>query len=676
VTAACGLGLYRDTLLGESFYGDAFVCEPAHSLVTRIELTAHGATFRGERAADEQAAEFLASTSSWFTPVQARTGPDGALWIVDMARPVIEHPHWIPPERLRDLPVRAGDDLGRIFRVVRPGATLRPVPDLTKLDLPALVAALDTPNGAARDRVQRELFFRGAPGVIPLLARIAESSTLAAVRLQALALLAAFDGLTVERVAEALRDPDPGVRRFTLGLAERYLRSPSPLDSSLPALAADPELGVRTQLAFTLGEWHDAAAAAPLLASVAASTPDDPWLRTAVITAATRNALEVFSHLLRNGDAPSVNASLAADLCRTALATGAPLDALLPLVAPPIGAEVSGRHLVVLAALQDGVDARKIRLDHPPFAAGSAAAAALGRIRAAHAEAARIAQDAAVPLVERQAAVRLLGRGFNVFERDLPILVSLLNGAEDPLLLQSALETIRRSASDRVPAVLLENWSRFPPSLRPTVIEILTGRAEWTDRFLSAIEQGAIPAAAIPAGNRQRLVRNAQPEVRARANSLFTRPGSTNRQAVVARYQAVSTLTGDAQRGLQVFNQACSACHVFVGTNSVGPPLGTYRDKNIDDFLIAILDPNAAIEPKFTGYSVTLKDGRELAGVIGDESGAGFTLTMPGNVNQRIARQDVSAIAALGTSLMPEGLEAAVSPQEMADLIAYLTSNR
>jgi len=40
VTAACGLGLYRDTLLGESFYGDAFVCEPAHSLVTRIDLTA------------------------------------------------------------------------------------------------------------------------------------------------------------------------------------------------------------------------------------------------------------------------------------------------------------------------------------------------------------------------------------------------------------------------------------------------------------------------------------------------------------------------------------------------------------------------------------------------------------------------------------------------------------
>ncbi|MBL9212452.1 MAG: c-type cytochrome, partial [Opitutaceae bacterium] len=270
----------------------------------------------------------------------------------------------------------------------------------------------------------------------------------------------------------------------------------------------------------------------------------------------------------------------------------------------------------------------------------------------------------------------LLGRGFNRFERDLPVLVALLQGAEDPAVVQTALETIRRSASDRVPAVLLENWNRFPPSVRPTVIEILTGRADWADRFLSAVEQGAVPASAIPAGNRQRLLRIAQPALQARAKALFTAAGSANRQAVVARYREVSRLTGDVQRGLQVFNQACSACHVFVGTNSVGPPLGTYRDKSVDDFLIAILDPNAAIEPKYTAYTVTLKDGRELAGVISDESGAGFTLTLPGNVTQRVARPEVSAVTALGVSLMPDGLEAGVSPQDMADLIAYLTSNR
>lgn len=75
-------------------------------------------------------------------------------------------------------------------------------------------------------------------------------------------------------------------------------------------------------------------------------------------------------------------------------------------------------------------------------------------------------------------------------------------------------------------------------------------------------------------------------------------------------------------------------------------------------------------------YEPTLQDGQDLAGVISDESGAGITLTMPGNISQRIARQDVRAITALGASLMPDGLAAGVSPQDMADLITHLTSNR
>jgi putative membrane-bound dehydrogenase-like protein len=676
VTAACGPGLYRDVLLGEQFYGNAFVCEPAHSIVTRIELTPRGATFSGERAENEKAAEFLASTSSWFTPVQARTGPDGALWIVDMARPVIEHPRWIPPERLQGLPVRAGDDMGRIFRVQRKGATLRPIADLTKLDLSALIAALDTPNGDVRDRVQRELLFRGSNGAIPPLERIATISTLAVVRLHALALIDTCGGLSVERVTAALLDSDPRVRRFALVLGERFLKSPSVLDPLLVALSTDPDLGVRTQLAFSLGEWHDAISGARLLGEVAVSAPDDPWVRTAVITSATKDPLGILTRISSYHDGVARHAQLAADLCRTAIAIGTPVDALLPIVAPPAGAGVTGRHLIVLAGLQDGADAHKIRIENQSRPESPAVADALARIRAAYAQAARVAQDTGASLSERQAAVRLLSRGFNDFERNLPVLVGLLDGAEDPALIQTALEMIRRSASAQVPAELLGNWNHFPPSVRPTVVDILSSRDDWSDRLLSAIEKGILPSSAVPAANRQRLLRLAQSDLQSRARSLFASAGSTNRQAVIDRYKVVSQLSGDARHGVQVFNQTCSACHVFVGTNSVGPPLGTYRDKGVADFLIAILDPNAAIEPKYTAYTVTLKDGRALAGVISEESAAGFILTMPGNINQRIGRQEVSAIAALGTSLMPDGLEAGLSEQDMADLIAYLTSNR
>ncbi|MEO6183568.1 MAG: neutral/alkaline non-lysosomal ceramidase N-terminal domain-containing protein, partial [Verrucomicrobiota bacterium] len=116
-TSACGVEIYRDDLLGENFYGNSFVCEPVHNLVHRSRLEQNGILFAAHRPDDEKKSEFLASADNWFRPVEARTGPDGALWIVDMYRFVIEHPKWISAERLAKLDVRAGDDKGRIYRV-------------------------------------------------------------------------------------------------------------------------------------------------------------------------------------------------------------------------------------------------------------------------------------------------------------------------------------------------------------------------------------------------------------------------------------------------------------------------------------------------------------------------------------------------------------------------------
>src|SRR5207249_2898078 len=164
-TSACGLGICRDDLLGTNVYGNAFVCEPVHNLVHRLVLRPDGVAFRGLRAPGERQSEFLASKDNWFRPVQARTGPDGALWVVDMYRFVIEHPRWIPPERLARLDPRAGDDKGRIYRVVPKGEKLRLIPDLTKLSSAKLAAMLDTPNGMERDRIHQELVFGARTGI-------------------------------------------------------------------------------------------------------------------------------------------------------------------------------------------------------------------------------------------------------------------------------------------------------------------------------------------------------------------------------------------------------------------------------------------------------------------------------------------------------------------------------
>ena len=97
--------------------------------------------------AREQNTEFIRSNDPWFRPTALHVGPDGAVYVADMYREVIEHPEWIHDELERQIDVRAGEDRGRIYRIAPVGATRRPSPRLHALNTIALVAALDSPSG-------------------------------------------------------------------------------------------------------------------------------------------------------------------------------------------------------------------------------------------------------------------------------------------------------------------------------------------------------------------------------------------------------------------------------------------------------------------------------------------------------------------------------------------------
>ena len=150
-TSACSAIVYRDDLFGPAFANNTFVSEPVHNLIHREIMTPKGVTFTSHRAADEEQAEFLASSDNWFRPTMIQTGPDGALWVADMYRQVIEHPEWIPKDWQKRLDLRAGHDKGRIYRVYPVGRRPRPIPRLDGLDVAGLVAALDSPSGWQRD---------------------------------------------------------------------------------------------------------------------------------------------------------------------------------------------------------------------------------------------------------------------------------------------------------------------------------------------------------------------------------------------------------------------------------------------------------------------------------------------------------------------------------------------
>ncbi len=649
-TSACGLGIYRDNLIADAA-GDIFTCEPVHNLVHRLKLTPRSATFDAKRAADEQAGEFLASTDNWFRPVQARTGPDGALWVVDMYRGVIEHPRWIPGDTLAKLDVRAGAEKGRIYRVYPANSKPRPIQNFTKLDTPQLVAALDTPNGTVRDLVQAELLHRGDKTAAAALAALAEFGKQPAARLQALCALDGLRVLTPEVVRRALTDAHPAVRRHAIRLSEPNL-------TACTALANDPDFTVRYQLALSLGEWDDPRAAVAL-GTVAKTAPADPWMRAAVLSSAVRHPLDVLAVL---GDAPG-RGELVGGLIATAAATAEDLSPLVKVLTAAQGAKPEGWQISGLLHLQDALDRRKA-----PVTSLRGADTLRPLYDAAH----QFAADS-TDTTAQLAGIRLFARGLNDPAKDLPLLARFIAPDADAAVQKAALDTLTRSRSAEVPGILLAAWAQHGPAMRASIINALLARDEWTLALLSAVEKGGVGPADIPAASRERLTAHASADIRARAAKLLPASRSADRAAVVAKYKVVETLRGDGAKGAAVFKAICSTCHAYLGQGSeVGPSVGTYRTKAVQDFLVAILDPNAVVEPRFTAYTVQLKDGRTLLGVISSETSTSLVLSQPGGTRETILRSDIQSLHGTPQSLMPEGLEQAIPPQDMADLIAFL----
>jgi putative heme-binding domain-containing protein len=274
----------------------------------------------------------------------------------------------------------------------------------------------------------------------------------------------------------------------------------------------------------------------------------------------------------------------------------------------------------------------------------------------------------------RLAAIQLMGGGLNDLSENLSVLLDLIDAQTEVRLMIAVVDVLKRGKDPLIGDQVVARWKRAPPSIRPRLLDLLLRRSPWTETLVEALEQNHISSRTLPAEVRQRLLTQADEVIAKRAEALFAHGLAKDRMEVVKRYGEVAGMSGNALHGGEVFKTNCSVCHVFVGLGqSVGPALNDFRSKPVEDLLLAIFNPNAAIESSYTGYLLTLKDGSSLAGVIKEESPGSFTLMLPGNVSQVVLRSDVAEIKALETSFMPEGLEATLTLQDMADLFSYIS---
>lgn len=106
----------------------------------------------------------------------------------------------------------------------------------------------------------------------------------------------------------------------------------------------------------------------------------------------------------------------------------------------------------------------------------------------------------------------------------------------------------------------------------------------------------------------------------------------------------------------------------------VGPSLADVKVKPPEGLLSDILDPNRMFEARWTAYQVNTKDGRSLSGLIANETTDGVELVMMGGLRETLSRSAIKDMKSLDRTLMPEGLEAAITKEQMSDLMAFLRS--
>jgi putative membrane-bound dehydrogenase-like protein len=676
-TSACSAIVYRDELFGPAFSNSTFVSEPVHNLIHREILSAKGLTFTSRRAPDEQDSEFLASGDNWFRPTSIQTGPDGALWIADMYRAVIEHPEWIPADWQKRLDLRAGQDKGRIYRVYPVGAKLRKTPRLDRLDTTGLVAALDSPNGWQRDTAQQMLLWRKDSAAVPLLEKLTTDCQRPLGRLHALCTLDGLGALSPALLKRALNDAHPGVRRHAVRLCEGRLAKTHELGDELVKRVGDDDVHVRMQLAYTLGEWDDARAG-EALGQLALRDAGDRYVTAAVMSSVNRKNLDrVLLAVMKGSGKTPPPASLVESLLRLANALGdsKAMVTLLKTISTPEKGGYAPWQFATLAGLLDALDERNTPLLQLRKDAGEELREALKQVSRLFAAARAVMADERAAQDDKLRAIRLLGRGLDRQQEDMTRLAELLVPQTPEELQAAAIAALGRLRSPRVPELLLGGWKAFVPAQRQQVLTVLASREAWLSTLLEAIENKQIAPAEIDAIRRQRLLEHRSAQVRRRATKLFADSINTDRQKVIDAYQSVLTLNGDVKNGAEVFRKSCAACHQLGGVgNAVGPDLASIGDKSPPALLIAILDPNRAVEARYVGYTATTKGGRTFTGVLAAETGNSITLVGSDGKKNVILRGDLDELSSSGKSAMPEGLEKEIKPQDLADLIAHIRS--
>ncbi|MFO0428075.1 MAG: PVC-type heme-binding CxxCH protein [Planctomyces sp.] len=704
-----GILIYEGSALPERFRDQLIHCDAGPNIVRSYAVSDSGAGYTATIN------DILSGTrDQWFRPSDVCAAPDGSLIIADWYDPGVGG-H------------RQGDvERGRLFRVATKGSKWS-VPSADLKSVPGALAALRSPNSATR-YLAFEFLRENAADAQSLLGEMFRSDPNPRFRARAMWLLGMIPGNGQKIVNQAITDENRDIRAAGIRLARRLRLDIVPV---IRTLSQDTSPQVRRECAIAIRNCKDPERIAVWKTLAEQYDGSDRWYLEALGIAAQ----PAWSDFLTDADLSklandvaqskssgnqSASARHAADLIRRSRSSGS-ATAIIELIALECsGADRSTDSLQRMAGLFRALDFQS------PEGMSGLVIELLREVDTTQltGEAERLFLEETLRRVEPGAASdptvqKAVGRSLECF-RDTDLYVSIARRFRPPEALPGLVELVRKNTTEQsgfnaASAVieqgktdlLTEELRKSPPAQAVLIAELI-GKAATpaivkpllsviqddsldmevrrvSIRALSSVNEGDLAIAELAAQKTlpeeltpavaAALHSSAIPEIRNTARKLFPLPASQDNHATPPITELIG-MKGDTTKGRLVFftNGTCHKCHV-VGDmgREIGPNLTEIGSKLSPEAMFeSILFPSAGISHNFESWTVVLSNGTSANGILVSQTDDAVSIKGDDALTRTFSRTEIDELVKQKISLMPADLTKTMSPQDIADVVAYM----
>jgi uncharacterized protein len=637
-TSAAGCAIYTARAYPEEYWNrTAFVSDPTGHLTATFVLQPNGTEYLAHYGWN-----LVAAQDEWAAPIEAHVGPDGMMWVLDWYNYIVQHnptPQGFTNGKgnAYETPLR-DKKYGRVYRVVYTKAKPEKQPNLKDASVEQLNATLKHSNMFWRLTAQRLLAEQGK------ISTDERSSDLKG--------LQSTDPKVQLRTLLAIADEQPS-DKFGAVLTELLAKLNPTTEKNLQDATIIASVSQATAVLKSLGKpekWTKEGIAA---------------LELVATNYAAKDGQDIKSILIQYADAKSqVLEPLARGLAAGWPASRKPKADDLPAIREQLSLLLGNSSPTTRVALLKL--ARTWELPGLDAQLGELAKAFLAT-----------ALDAKASDAARIEAVKQVLEFRGDDDATISQLLELLSGKNSPQLVNAILDSLSVSRSKIIGPALVAQLSKLPNLSRTAALRLILGRPESARAFLDAVEKGTLRFDMLALDQKTALAANPDKSVAERAKKLLAMGGGlpdADRQKVIDSLHGILSKTGDVANGKKLFVQHCAKCHKHGGEGQqIGPDLTGFAVHPKEEILIHIIDPSRSVEGNYRTYTAKLLDGRIVIGLLAAESRTTVELLDAENKRFPINRDDLEEFKESPKSLMPEGFEKQMKPEELTDLLEFMT---